>query len=216
MDLTILIGQKKILSRTRAHTYGSMKKLTLFSTILVMLSSVGHSDTNPQIQLRLDANANLFRQKGVAAKDLLLQQLSTETEPQVRVNLMAILSACRLQSNSVTAIEPSLNDPDPLVRSQAVITLGSIGGKRAAADLGQVLTTDTNAGVRGTAAFWLGSLKEKSAISVLGQALQQESDANIRTEIAQALKTIGTATAKSELKKGKNDSDERVRKLGNE
>jgi len=59
-------------------------------------------------------------------------------------------------------------------------------------------------------------LKETSAISVLGQALQQESDANIRTEIAQALKTIGTATAKSELKKGKNDSDERVRKLGNE
>jgi len=193
-----------------------MKKLTLFSAILVMPLSVAHSDPNPQIQLKLDANANLFRQKGAAAKDQLLQQLASETEPQVRVNLLGILAACHLQSDSVTAIEPSLNDTHPLVRSQAVIAIGSIGGKKVVADLGQVLTTDTDAGVRGTAAFWLGSLKEASAIAVLGQALQQESDANIRTEIAQALKTIGTATAKSEMKKGKNDTDERVRKLVND
>jgi HEAT repeat protein len=215
MDLLNSIGQNKFFARAGAHAYETIKNLSLFSIIFALLTATSHSDVTPQIQTKLDANATLVRQKGCAAKDQILQQLAQESEPSVRMNMLGILSSCH-QQTTATSIEPFLNDSDPLVRSQAVITLGAIGGKQAVADLENVLTNDTNIGVRGTAATWLGSLQDPSAVSSLGQALQQEKDANVRIEIVQALKTIGTSAAKSALKKGQNDTDVRVKTIANE
>jgi len=216
MDYKIFIGQNKYFARARAHAYESIKKLMLFSIILILPSVAGFSDANPDRQKKIDANANLFLHKGAAAKNQFIQQLAQETDPQIRVNILGILAACNLKSDSITAIEPSLSDTDPFVRSQALITLARIGGPAAVADLINTLTNDSNVGVRGTAVFWLGSLKDPSAMTAIGNAVEHDADANVRIEAAQALKTIGTSAARSQRRRGKNDPDERVRKLANE
>jgi HEAT repeat protein len=215
MDLTIFIGRKKIFARAGAHAFESMKKLLFFSIILTLASAAAHSDENSDRQTKLDANASLIRLNGCTATNQILQQLSQESDAQVRVNMLGILSSCRSKI-TVALIEPFLSDSDPLVRSQAIVTLGALGGKKAVADLENALINDPNIGVRGTAAVWLGSLKDPSSISMLSQALGQEADANIRIQIVQALKSIGTSAAKSALQQGKNDKDARVKAIANE
>src|SRR5437899_6260736 len=167
MDLHIFIVQNKLFARARARIvrartrqsgrqaclpagrFESIKKLMLLSTILTLLPAAAYSAPKSNAQAKLDANANLFLHKGAAAKNQFLQQLAQETDPRIRVNILGILSACNLKSDSIAALEPSLSDADPFVRSQALITLARIGGPAAVADLIHALTNDSNVGVRG-------------------------------------------------------------------
>ncbi len=192
--------------------------IVFLSSTLLLAEGPAQSSPNDkdlEIQNKLETHRKLLQQTP-ASKDALANKLSQETEPKVRVGLLALLSATHLKAESVGTIEPYLNDADPLVRSQAVITLGALGGRQVVNDLKTVLQDDENSGVRSAAAFWLGSLKDPSAASALGQAMQDDADGNVRAQAANSLKQLATPSAKSLLKQGQNDSDVRVRKMANE
>lgn len=153
---------------------------------------------------------------GAASKETLFSNLQTESDAMKRVSILAQLNAAHLSPAEISKIEPAVKDADPRVRAQAIALLGNLGTKAAIQPISQALLNDQDPGVRVAAAFWLGSMKSHDAIRTLEQALENDTEANVRAQAAQALKRLGSARAKSSLRRAKSDSDKRVKKLANE
>jgi len=166
MDLKLFIVTSKFFARARAHAYERETKRIVFSALLMMLPLAALAD-----------------QLSSADKDAKLQS---------KVDAHRKIFRQHLRAKDIAKIEPLLHDADPIVRSQAVATLGAIGGQKAVGDLRDSLLNDTDTGVRLASAFWLGSLKNRSAIEALKQAEQKDSDANVRTQATEALRKIST------------------------
>jgi hypothetical protein len=166
MDLQLFIGQDIFIVRARGHAFERTLKRIVFSALLMMLPVFLIADPISSTD-----------------KDVKLQSKIDAHRRLFRQHLLA---------KDVAKIEPLLQDTDPLVRSQAVATLGAIGGAQVVGDLKNVLLNDQDVGVRISAAFWLGSLQDPSASGTLKQAQQNDSDANVRGQATDALRKIST------------------------
>ena len=80
----------------------------------------------------------------------------------------------------------ALDDASPLVRMQALRTLGRTDPEAAIPELGSVLVNDPDPDVRRVAARTLGRLESPEAHAVL-EAAAGESEALVRRDITQAL-----------------------------
>jgi HEAT repeat protein len=101
-------------------------------------------------------------------------------------------------------------DTDPLVRSRAVIALGSLGDPRALAALESALV-DPNFAVRVQAVQAPGRIGGEDASQVLGDALLYQRDAQMRTLAALALHREDSPSARRLLEAAADDPDRQVR-----
>ncbi|SRR5258706_3464514 len=166
MERQLFIGRFKFFARVRAHAYETSIKRIVFSALLMMLPFAAHSDP--------------------------ISSEEKDVQIQSRTNAHRKLFRQHLQAKDVAKVEVLLHDADPLVRSQAVATMGAIGGKKALGHLEDSLLNDADAGVRLASAFWLGSRKDASATQALKQAQKNDSDANVRKQATEALRKIST------------------------
>jgi hypothetical protein len=101
-------------------------------------------------------------------------------------------------------------DHDPVVRSQAAVALGRLGGPRAVAALGAALD-DPTPSVRCHAVTALLGVQREAATRTLRGVLEGDPDATIRRTAARALGSLRVASARRALVAAGSDPDESVR-----
>lgn len=112
----------------------------------------------------------------------LAQQIKTEQDPLVRVQIVRTLSVLKTPL-SAAVLQAALGDTDADVRIACCDAWGTRGGAEAVQELGKVLTTDTNVDVRLAAARNMGHTKDASAITALADALSDSDPAMQRRAI---------------------------------
>lgn len=102
-------------------------------------------------------------------------------------------------------------DPDPVLRAQAAVALGRLGGPRAAAALSTALC-DSAPSVRCHAVTALRSVQGEAAAHALRDVLQRDTDPRIRRAATRALGALRVADAQRALEAARSDPDESVRR----
>lgn len=113
-----------------------------------------------------------------------------------------------------TLIERALRDPDPVLRAQAAMALGFVGGDAAATALVAGLERDVPV-VAMEAAAALGRLHRTEAVEALCGALGN-ADINVRANACTALGNFGSERAGACLGRGASDPDRFVRAAAEE
>ncbi|HVC09387.1 MAG TPA: HEAT repeat domain-containing protein [Elusimicrobiota bacterium] len=160
---------------------------------------------------RLDAVMGAIRSDEASQAAWLINDFSAESVPGIRAWMIRGVADLAPQKG-LSFFEQGLKDPSAWVRLAAADALGKMGGAQAVSDLSAVLASEKNPGVRQSAASWLGRIGGTSAITALGQRLQFDANPNVRLEAAWVLSRMRGAQAAQELRKGRNDADERVRR----
>ena len=161
---------------------------------------------------RMDAVMDAIRSKETSQTAWLINDFNSESEPGIRAWMIRGVADLSPQKG-LSLFEQGLKDPSAWVRLAAADALGRMGGAQAVSDLSAALASEKNPGVRQSAAFWLGRIGGAAATQALGQRLQFDSNPNVRLEAARALSRVKGARAAQELRKGRNDADERVRRV---
>jgi HEAT repeat protein len=104
-----------------------------------------------------------------------------------------------------------LQEPDAVVRSQAVAAMGRVGGAATSAGLATALR-DREAAVRMQAVRALSRVEGAEGIGTLRLVLTSDQDAGVRREAARALARFRTEAARAALEAGSADPDEGVRR----
>lgn len=125
------------------------------------------------------------------AVDVILPSLE-DNDPMVRYAAIGALSEIATERSDEVgaAIEPLLEDPDSLVRSEAAEALGVLRHTPASPALEQVLLEDPDATARASAAEALGALGDRSALASLLIAFGDD-DGPVRSYVAWAIGMIG-------------------------
>ena len=146
------------------------------------------------------------------AKPRVLALIRAESAESDRARLADAFGLLPRKPSEAAELDELLSDPSAQVRLSAVTALGRLGGPEAETRLRTALAGDVSAGVRLNAAFWLGQHKTAASIAALGDALAKDSDANVRVNSAQSLSRMSSSAAGRALRRGADDSDERVRR----
>jgi hypothetical protein len=134
---------------------------------------------------RLESIRALAKMGHVGAVEDLSRVLVEDGHPVVRARAAIGLGEFGTL-RATRALMRALADPSPLVRMQAVRTLGRADPEAAVSELGAILVSDRNPGVRRVAARTLGRLETPEARAALESATG-ESDEPVRREITDAL-----------------------------
>lgn len=105
----------------------------------------------------------------------------------------------------------AVTDPDPVVRKEAVDTLGSFEEKKVLGVLTYVLLNDPDEEVRKEAADELGDLHHPYSLEALAKALKDESPI-VRKEAIEGLKKIKKKVKEKKMDKGKPEEREKKEK----
>ncbi len=160
-------------------------------------------------EVRAAASLALSRQKDPNAMNALMLAVH---DPNSSVVWRAIYALEKQEPTPVscTAIVPSLENSDPLVRAYAARTLGKLACKQATDALIKLLD-DPDLRVAVNAARGLGELKEKKAVRPLGAMLAKHKSFHARATAAEALGKIGEEDGRDALAQGLLDTSVMVR-----
>ena len=137
-----------------------------------------------------------------------LRQLSTDDDPQVRVNALRALATFRDSTLASTAAARLL-DRDQNVAVQAAATLGALGGSRAASLLAERVAQPGTFALRSSALEGLAVSAPAAAVTA-GQPWKADPDWRMRTVFARMLGTAATPGARADLVALTADADPRV------
>jgi HEAT repeat protein len=166
-----------IFGRTRSEEKNgswtvSSRRADIAATDAALINTILTALQEPNTIVRRDAIAVLDNEDTAQ----LLRNLQSKTaDPEV----------------AVSALIPTLRDPDTTVRGYAVQTLGSIRSKTAIPALTSTPLKDSDATVRGYTAQALGNIRSKTAVPALTSALQ-DTDVKVRIQVVQALEMIAS------------------------
>jgi HEAT repeat protein len=184
---------------------------------------IGRTDSSPRVRFRAIAGVGIIREKSalpavvaaladvhpavreraaLATVDLLadptlpglLRPMASHHFPPTRRLVMQLYARHGTLAQCLPVLKTGLQDADPLVRSQAALSLG----KRRVTDVGPgllPLLRDPDEHVRGTAAYALGLIGDRSALASLRALLADESAA-VRAVAAESLQKLGDGAAK--------------------
>lgn len=132
------------------------------------------------------------------------------------IKIHAVKALSKIGSASAKdALTEALNDPDPVIRKEAIDGLGNIGSKTSIGDISRVLETDTIRYVKISCVEALGKINDKSCIPPLKKVIEQTKtdpkDIYIRLAACASLKKLGDDSGMPILKEALNHSSESVR-----
>lgn len=167
---------------------------------------------NPQAAIRLGAIRDLSRIGTDQAIKVLIEQLKTETDAYLKIQIVEALTVYQSTTTS-QAIISALDDLNPKVRQAAAINLGCFTDEsRVVPELARILNNDQDIAVKMSALNTLGQYKKDSVEAIDKVLANRNSDKKLRLLAVHSLGNIGSKAAKTKLEKYKNDSDPEVKK----
>ncbi|HXV14129.1 MAG TPA: HEAT repeat domain-containing protein [Candidatus Krumholzibacteria bacterium] len=159
--------------------------------------------------VRADAALALARTPDPNAANALLLAVH-DPDPSVMWRAAYALEKQTPMPRSCTAIQPLLENDDPLVRAYAVRSLGKLQCKQAGKPLASLLK-DADLRVVVNAARALGEIKDKGAVHPLAQIIADHESHHARAAAAEALGKIDDENGKDALAQGLLDTSAMVR-----
>jgi cyclophilin family peptidyl-prolyl cis-trans isomerase/HEAT repeat protein len=137
-----------------------------------------------------------------------LRSLAGDDDAQVRITALRSLATFR-DSSLAGVAQSRLVDKDPNAVVQAVATLGSLGGSRAIAALGERFANGTDFAVRRTALTALAQAAPERAMEA-GRGWRGDADWRLRAAYAEALAGVKSEASRTALTELSGDADARV------
>ena len=168
------------------------------------VSSLKSSDA----KVRLAAIESLSRiQNNPEVVDILVDAFKQEQDNYLKIQILEVL-AIQKSTKSLECIYSALDDTNPYVRQQAVISLGYYTDEEKVANiLSDIFDKEEKEFVKLTIVNTVGNMTNRVAIPVLSKALNEKNSKQLRFLAIERLHKIGNTEALVELEKYKNDKD---------
>ena len=165
--------------------------MSIASVLLFVAASLVVGCSSDQEQPAIPDAAQAEARPKPAAESETAKAYVPEFSPEIEDRIIAVRFFDKAAPDTFQKCLDALKEEHFAVRKEAVAKLEDLGGDRAIATLGNVLTKDANVAVRLRAAEALEFLKEKTALDQLARGLS-DADANVRESAADALRYHGT------------------------
>jgi len=156
------------------------------TTMPDVIDAIAGHLSHPSPEVREAALMALFRAGANDKADVITGLLASEPDEQVRVTALYALARMRIGS-AVDVYEQYLADPDPWVRSLAIMGLGASGGKEAVRYL-TIALNDGDNNVATQAIAGLAGKTESGVAKKLAGKLEKEIDEKLTVQLINALR----------------------------
>ncbi len=156
------------------------------TTMPDVIDAIAGHLSHPSPEVREAALMALFRAGASDKADVITGLLASEPDEQVRVTALYALARMRI-GTAVDVYEQYLADPDPWVRSLAIMGLGASGGKEAVRYL-TIALNDGDNNVATQAIAGLAGKTESGVAKKLAGKLEKEIDEKLTVQLINALR----------------------------